>query len=278
MQSGEQVAIDPIELSPEQRSRYRWEGPEVIYTFWAKHCTCQAKGCYHRVPIFKNSVIAEKKLSTNFIPAICPSCKHAFNIELGETRMAPSAERAILANEPSFTELSQLFATHIKQYAQGNGADKRERILKLLDLVDAERGLKCPNCNNFAGQKIKAVLERHARAGSVAALKKKDFGLESRNIYMYLLINSKWLFGANGLDSQNELGGYAGASANNTKRWHERRLTDLGLHRSQRREFVSQRRTFLRMTTSIPINQRILLTEMRTQRIEKSLDCQERLS
>ena len=27
--------IDPITLPPEDRKNYRWEGPEVIYTFWS---------------------------------------------------------------------------------------------------------------------------------------------------------------------------------------------------------------------------------------------------
>ena len=32
-ETGEMVGLDPIELPPDQRFRYRWEGPEVIYTF-----------------------------------------------------------------------------------------------------------------------------------------------------------------------------------------------------------------------------------------------------
>jgi putative DNA methylase len=64
VESGEAVASDPIDLPPKQRSHYRWEGPEVIYTFWAKHGPCQAKGCGHRTPIFRVPVIAEKKLTT----------------------------------------------------------------------------------------------------------------------------------------------------------------------------------------------------------------------
>jgi putative DNA methylase len=93
VQSGEPITIDPMELPPEQRASYRWDGPEVIYTFWAKHGPCQATGCGHRTPIFKNPVIAEKKLTAYYIPMKCPSCGHSFNAELGETRMSPSTER-----------------------------------------------------------------------------------------------------------------------------------------------------------------------------------------
>src|SRR5208283_2236062 len=136
--SGEPIGIDPIDLSPDQRSRYHWQGPEVIYTFWAKHGPCQAKGCGHRTPILKTPVIAEKKLTTYFIPTICPVCGHSFNVELGGTRMAPGTERVVLDNEPAFAELSQPFATRLKQYSQGSGTEKKERPLELLDLVAEE--------------------------------------------------------------------------------------------------------------------------------------------
>ncbi len=34
----------------------------------------------------------------------------------------------------------------------------------------------------------------------VGNVKKKDLGIESRHVYMYLLIHPKWLEGASGLD------------------------------------------------------------------------------
>lgn len=78
VETGETVRLDPIELPPDQRSRYRWEGPEVIYTFWAKHGSCQAKGCGHRTPIFRTPIIAEKKLSTGYAELTCPGCGTMF--------------------------------------------------------------------------------------------------------------------------------------------------------------------------------------------------------
>ncbi|HQK02488.1 MAG TPA: DUF1156 domain-containing protein, partial [Verrucomicrobiota bacterium] len=99
-ETGKVVNVDPAEISPDQRGRYRWEGPEIIYTFWAKHGPCNARGCHHRTPIFRSPVIAEKRLTAYFIPSTCPSCGHEFNIELGETRMAPGVERVVLDNEP----------------------------------------------------------------------------------------------------------------------------------------------------------------------------------
>jgi hypothetical protein len=58
-------------------------------------------------------------------------------------------------------------------------------------------------------------------------VKKKDLGIESRHVYMHLLIHPKWLEGASGFDDGTELGGFAGADPEITARWFERRLKDL---------------------------------------------------
>jgi hypothetical protein len=238
-ETGKVVNIDPAEIPPDQRVWYRWEGPEIIYTFWAKHGPCNARGCNHRTPIFRSPVIAEKKLTTYFIPSTCPSCGHDFNIELGETRMAPGVERVVLDNEPGFTETSQEFAQLLKDYSKGNKEEKQERINQALERLDAETGLRCPKCGSFAGGKVKKVLEDHRgrrlQMGSLAAyefkvgnVKKKDLGIESCHVYMYLLIHPKWLEGAPGFDDGDELGGFAGADPVMTSWWFERRLEGMG--------------------------------------------------
>ena len=40
----------------------------------------------------------------------------------------------------------------------------------------------------------------------VGNVKKKDLGIESRHVYMYLLIHPKWLEGSSGIDDGTELG------------------------------------------------------------------------
>jgi len=230
--------FDPLELPPEERDRYRWEGPEIIYTFWAKHGPCSARGCNHRTPIFRSPVIAEKRLTAYYIPTACPFCGHEFNIELGETRMAPGVERVVLHNEPDFTETSQEFAQLIKQYGKGNKKEKQDRINQALEKLEAEDGFYCPKCGSFTGEKIKKVLEKHRgrrlQMGSmvdyefkVGDVKKKDLGIESHHVYMYLLIHPKWLEGSSGIDDGTELGGYAGADLDMTARWFDRRLEDM---------------------------------------------------
>lgn len=228
----ETVDVEPLALPPDQRHRYRWEGPEVIYTFWAKHGPCQgtqAQPCGHRTPIFKSPVIAEKRLSASYIPTTCLTCGHTFNVELGETRMAPGVERVVLENEPSFTETSQPFAQLLKDYNKGASAEKRERLADLLSLVEQERGLQCPSCGAFAGHRLKAILERHTRASRISDLKKKDFGIESRHVHMSLLVHPAWLQGSPGTENGTELGGWAGADPHVTTDWWHARLANLVL-------------------------------------------------
>ena len=230
VQSDEPVAIDPMELPPEQRGRYRWEGPEVIYTFWAKHGPCQAKGCGHRTPIFRTPVIAEKKLSTSYAELNCPSCGTTFHAELGETRMAPGAKQVILDDETPFTELTQDYARLLNDYDKGTANDTWERALALKARALEEPGFCCPRCETFAGKRIVDVLERHAQPSLRAGQrKKKDFGLKAKPVQMYLLIHPEWLKGASGFEGKQELGGWAGAPIDLTTDWFGRRLDNLAV-------------------------------------------------
>ena len=230
VESGESVSIDPLDLMPEDRHRYRWEGPEVIYTFWAKHGPCQAKGCGHRTPIFRTPVIAEKKLSPFYIDLDCPECGHHFHAELGETRMAPEVKRIVLDDEASFTEMSQEFAQLLKNYDKGKTEERYERSLLLKEKVKDEPGLYCPGCGAFAGKKVLTVIEKHALLQTKPAhRKKKDFNIQRKKVFMHLLIHPEWLKGASGYNGDRELGGWAGAAASDTAEWFERRLEDLDL-------------------------------------------------
>jgi len=144
---------------------------------------------------FKNPVIAEKKLTVYFIPTTCPSCGHLFNAELGETRMAPAAERVVLENEPSFTELSQNFAKRLKTVFSRGWTRKKRAGTGALDLIAHEDGFKCPNCGVFAGGKIKSILDRHAKSGRASDLKKKDLVSKSRHAYIVSSDKSKMAYG-----------------------------------------------------------------------------------
>ncbi len=228
VETGEAVSLDPIELPPDQRSRYRWEGPEVIYTFWAKHGPCQAKGCGHRTPIFRTPVIAEKKLSTGYAELTCPGCGTLFHAELGETRMAPGAERIVVEGDTPFTELTQDFVRLLNDYDKGNANDTWERALALKAAAAQEPGLHCPHCGTFAGERLADVFDRHAQPSLRATgRKKKDFALKSKPVQMYLLIHPEWMKGATGFVGDEELGGWAGAPAEATSDWYEKRIEHL---------------------------------------------------
>src|SRR5207302_9791430 len=117
--TAESAAVDPIGLLPHERLPYQWQGPEVIYTFWAKHSPCPATGCGHRTPVFKTLLIAEKKLTTSYLALHCDACKRDFDADLGATRMAPDAQRVALPGEQPFTETTQEFALHLANYEKG---------------------------------------------------------------------------------------------------------------------------------------------------------------
>ena len=98
--------FDPLAVAPEERKKYRYEGPEIIYTFWAKHGPCSAPGCNHRTPLFSSPVIAVKELSVKSWPKHkCEACKEVFDIEAGEVRMAPDEPLVITEDEKPFTTL-----------------------------------------------------------------------------------------------------------------------------------------------------------------------------
>ena len=70
--------FDPLALKPEERKLYHYAGPEIIYTFWAKHGPCQVTGCGHRTPIMTSPVIAVKTISIKaWGDRACPKCKNA---------------------------------------------------------------------------------------------------------------------------------------------------------------------------------------------------------
>jgi putative DNA methylase len=226
--------FDPITLPPDERKGYRYEGPEIIYTFWAKHGPCVRPECNHRTPIFRSPVIAEKKLGVKYIELTCKSCKTVFHAELGRARMAPAAERVVLDNEHPFTEMSQPFAKGLLEYAKGDKAEKFERVASLLESVENEPGLHCPSCGVFAGQWVRDVLKMHNRASRTAEIDKKHLKIQpggngAKPVYCYLLIHSDWLKGSPAKVNGSVLGGYTDGTPEENAAWYAERLKNLRL-------------------------------------------------
>lgn len=94
--------FDPLSLTPEERKDYRYEGPEVIYTFWAKHGPCQVTDCGHRTPIMSSPVMAVKTLSVKYWKRACKHCGQKYDLEEREARMAPGVELVAADTEPAY--------------------------------------------------------------------------------------------------------------------------------------------------------------------------------
>lgn len=112
--------FNPLNLKPEERRDYRYEGPEIIYTFWAKHGPCQVTGCGHRTPIMTTPVMAVKTLTVKHWPRVCSQCQTAFDVEEAAARMAPDVPLYVAPGEKPFS------------------------------VLDRRRGIVCPSCGHAA--------------------------------------------------------------------------------------------------------------------------------
>lgn len=99
--------FDPLTIPRDERKDYRYEGPEIIYTFWAKHGPCQVTGCGHRTPIMTSPVMAVKTLSVKHWEHSCSKCGGDFHVEEDMVRMAPDAPLYVAPSEHPFSVLDR---------------------------------------------------------------------------------------------------------------------------------------------------------------------------
>jgi adenine-specific DNA methylase len=97
--------FDPLSIPRDQRKDYKYEGPEAIYTFWAKHGPCQVTGCGHRTPIMTSPVMAVKALTVKHWEHSCRECGADFHVEEDAARMAPDAPLYVAPGETPFSVL-----------------------------------------------------------------------------------------------------------------------------------------------------------------------------
>ncbi len=112
--------FDPLTIPREQRKDYKYEGPEIIYTFWAKHGPCQVTGCGHRTPIMTSPVMAVKTLTVKHWEHTCDKCGEAFDIEEEAARMAPDVPFYVAPSESPYS------------------------------ILDRRKGVICPHCGHTA--------------------------------------------------------------------------------------------------------------------------------
>ncbi len=183
--------FDPLALKPEERGDYEYEGPEVIYTFWAKHGPCQATGCGHRTPIMSSPVIAVKTLTVKaWIDRSCRKCHKDFDIEQHDARMAPAA----------------LFVS---------GPDENPYAV-----MDDTGSYSCPHCGHHHQDE---AAKDNGESGSLGKAKNKSVDLT-------LLIHPDWLKGSPGKSKGDEcFGGTTNDSADSTEQWLSERSRRLSL-------------------------------------------------
>jgi len=112
--------FDPLNLPFAQRAEYHYDGPEIIYTFWAKHGPCQVTGCGHRTPIMTSPVMAMKTLSVKHWDHTCSQCGGEFHVEEAEPRMAPDVPLFVAPTEIPHS------------------------------MLDRRKGVVCPHCGHTA--------------------------------------------------------------------------------------------------------------------------------
>jgi hypothetical protein len=142
--------FDPLTIPRDERKDYFYEGPEIIYTFWAKHGPCQVTGCGQRTPIMRSPVMAIKTLSVKHWEHSCGKCSGEFHVEEEAARMAPDVPLYVVPTEYPFS------------------------------VLDRRKGVICPHCGHSAmvnlgkGKNKKVELSLLVHPQWLAGLPKQD--------------------------------------------------------------------------------------------------------
>jgi hypothetical protein len=130
--------FDPLTIPRDERKDYRYEGPEIIYTFWAKHGPCQVTGCGHRTPIMSSPVMAVKTISVKHWVRTCGKCSGKFHVEEAAARMAPDAPLYVAPSEHPFSVLDRKkgvicpHCSHTEMVNLGKGSNKKVELSLLV--------------------------------------------------------------------------------------------------------------------------------------------------
>ncbi len=189
--------FDPLKLTHEQRREYSYEGPEIIYTFWAKHGPCQVTGCGHRTPIMTSPVMAVKTLTVKYWEHTCGKCGSDFHVEDSAARMAPDVPLYVAPDEYPFSTL------------------------------DPKRGVVCPHCGHASAAQIRINdgLVIDGEHGQIKLGKGKN-----KKVEMSLLVHPQWLAGSPKSDANGQpFGGSAQDDSTATALWNEERASRVRL-------------------------------------------------
>jgi len=130
--------FDPLSLTSAERKNYGYIGPEIIYTFWAKHGPCQVTGCGHRTPIMTSPTMAVKSISVKHWKHSCKSCGNVYDVEDAEARMAPDVPLYVAPSEKPYSILSPSghcicpSCGHVEIAKLGKGKNKKVSLTLLV--------------------------------------------------------------------------------------------------------------------------------------------------
>lgn len=178
-------------VSWQDRPQYRYEGPEIIYTFWAKHGPCESLSCGHRTPLMTTPVIAIKTLAVKHWPDFECDCGKTFDVEQFPARMAPEASLALAPDEKPFASMN----------ARGE--------------------FTCPHCG-----KVHTDLAGRLRGDSVSLGGRAS----NKKVELTLLMHPDWSKGCGPTDAGGQpLGGSVTDDVESTVRWYRARAKTLRL-------------------------------------------------
>ena len=189
--------FDPLTIPRDERKDYRYEGPEIIYTFWAKHGPCQVTGCGHRTPIMSSPVMAVKTLSVKHWEHTRGQCGRDFHIEQDAARMAPDAPLYVAPSEHPFS------------------------------VLDPKNGVVCPHCRLAlpATIRVKEGLVLDGPRGQIKLGKGKN-----KKVELSLLVHPHWLVGSPKQDADGQpYGSSAQDDVAATTRWDSERASKIRL-------------------------------------------------
>lgn len=190
-------SFDPLTIPRDERKDYRYEGPEIIYTFWAKHGPCQVTGCGHRTPIMTSPVMAVKSISVKHWEHSCSQCGADFHVEEKEARMAPDVPLYVSPDEAPYT------------------------------ILDPIKGVECPHCSHAIPAQIRAKdgLVIDGANGQIKLGKGKN-----KKVELSLLVHPQWLAGEARQDANGQpYGGSAQDDVPDTARWDSKRASKIRL-------------------------------------------------
>jgi putative DNA methylase len=174
------------------RPLFRYDGPEIIYTFWAKHGPCAAQTCNHRTPLLSTPIVANKALTVKYWSDYhCIKCNESFDVEQFQARMAPDSPLVVGGGEKSFAAMN------------GRGE------------------FNCPHCDH-----PHTDISGRIKGDSVS------LGGKSKNkkVELSLLVHPSWMKGCGPADSEGTLfGGSPGDPPQATAAWLRERARNLKL-------------------------------------------------